>query len=429
MLTCPICGTKVSEGAGFCPKCLRRLMKGQAPKGKSKKKLIGIIVACVIVVSAVIVVNTYLPKVPSGSVAELEYVTLSAHDFAEKLFAPELTSLQRGDLWEDYEGKQVQWTSELKDVSLEREGPMAYFLNPLDWSRTEVKAVFNGSQGSSPLDLNEGDLVTYTGVLDSFGAAEISLTDCAVVSLPIVPLWWNDRIDTHGKRITVDNEVLCLGPSTYDDATDYRPRPAPKIAAIDRETGELLWESEKTESILVGVDSRYVYAWHLTTELVWRSKPDPWYWYRSDLTALNITSGQIGWYSLLSEDVDCRGKDDCLSDGWSESDFVDCCILGEGVKGEVEIANNGEQDLVFLIDKPILSELTYEYQDQGIIYRTACAVYGGVGIGCGAFQALDEQTGEVLWMMTFQERGVIDFSIVDGILYVSTDKGVGAFQL
>jgi hypothetical protein len=32
-------------------------------------------------------------------------------------------------------------------------------------------------------------------------------------------------------------------------------------------------------------------------------------------------------------------------------------------------------------------------------------------------------------MMTFQERGMNDFSIVDGILYVSTDQGVGAFQL
>jgi len=31
--------------------------------------------------------------------------------------------------------------------------------------------------------------------------------------------------------------------------------------------------------------------------------------------------------------------------------------------------------------------------------------------------------------MTFQEEGVNDFSIVDGILYVSTDEGVGAFQL
>jgi len=32
-------------------------------------------------------------------------------------------------------------------------------------------------------------------------------------------------------------------------------------------------------------------------------------------------------------------------------------------------------------------------------------------------------------MMTFREAGVNDFSIVDGILYVSTDEGVGAFKL
>jgi outer membrane protein assembly factor BamB len=118
-------------------------------------------------------------------------------------------------------------------------------------------------------------------------------------------------------------------------------------------------------------------------------------------------------------------KHDCLPDEWSESDFVDCCILAESVKEEV--TNMGEPGLIFLVDKPLLSELTFEYQ--GVIYSSTCAVYGGVGIECNALQALDKQTGEVLWMMTFQEKGVIDFSIVDGILYVSTDKGVGAFQL
>jgi hypothetical protein len=425
MPTCPICGTKVSEGAGFCPKCLRRLMKGQAPKGKSQKKLVGIIVACVIVISAVIVVTTLFPKVPSGSVAELEYVAMSAYDFAKELFAPELTSLQKEDLWKDYEGRQVQWTNELKYVSSEKEESVAHFVNPLDWGRTEVVAVFDGSQRSSLLTLKEGDLVTYTGVLDSFGGAEIGLTDCTIVSLPVVPLWWNGDIDTQGKRIIVGDEVLCLGPSTYDDATEYRPRPAPKITAIDGEMGELLWEGEETESILVGIDSHYVYAWHLS-QFVLRSEPDaPWYWYTSDITARNITSGQIGWCSFLSEDVDCRGKDGCLPDEWSQSDFIDCCILGEGVQRDV--ASKGDPDLPFLIDKPLLSELTYERQ--GVIYESTCAVYGGVGIDCRALQALDRQTGDVLWIMTFQERGVIDFSIVDGILYVSTDKGIGAFQL
>jgi hypothetical protein len=422
MPSCPICGTKVSEGTGFCPKCLRRLMTGQAAKGKSKKKLAAIIIPCVIAISVVIVVTTHLLTVPPGHVAELEYVGVSAYDFAKELFAPELTGLQRQDLWKDYEGKQVKWTSELQYVSPEEEGLVAYFLNPSDWARTEVVAVFDESQRSSLLELNEGNLVTYTGVLASFGEAEISLTDCTVVSLPIVPLWWNDDIDTHSKRILVGDEVLYLGPSTYDDATG---RLSPKITAINRETGELLWEGEKTESVLVGIDSQYVYAWYLV-KIVPMSEPDyPWYWFASNITALDKVSGQIGWYSFLSEDVHCLSQYDCLPDEWSQSDFVNCCVLGESVKEE--ITNKGESGLTFLIDKPPLSELTYEYQ--GVIYKSACAGYGGVGTECGALQALDKQTGDFFWMMTFQETGMNDFSIVDGILYVSTNKGVGAFKL
>jgi hypothetical protein len=421
MPTCPICGTEVSEGAGFCSKCLRRLMTGKAGKGKNKKKLIGIIVACVIAISAVIIITTHLPKVPSGGVAEIEQAAVSAYDLANKLFDPQLTSLQREDVWHDYAGKQVKWTNELKYVSQE-EGLVAYFVNPLDWERTEVKAAFDESQRSSLLELNEGDLVIYIGVLASYGGAEISLTDCTVVSLPIVPLWWKGNIDTRSKRILVGDEVLYLGPSTYEDATGYVP---PKITAINRETGELLWEGEKTGSVLVGIDSRYVYAWHLL-RIDPMSEPDyPWYWFASNITALDKVSGQIGWDSFLSEDIDCLSQYDCLSDEWSLSDFVNCCVLGESVKEE--ITNEGEPGLTFLIDKPPLSELTYEHQ--GVIYKSACAVYGGVGTACGALQALDQQTGDVLWMMTFQETGMNDFAIVDGILYVSTDEGVGAFRL
>jgi hypothetical protein len=424
MPNCPICGAEVKEGAGFCPKCWRRLVAGQAAKGKSKKKLVGIIVACVIAVTAVIVVTTHLPKEPSGGVAELEYVGASAYGFAEELFNPQLTDLQRDDLWENYGGKQVEWTNELKSVSTEGGELVAYFLNPLDWARTEVVAVFDESQMPSLLNLKEGDLVTYKGVLADFGETEIRLTDCTVVSLPVVPLWWNDGIDTRSKRILVGDEVLCLGPSTYDDATGHL---SPGITAINR-TGELLWEGEKTGSILVGIDSRYVYAWH-PVNIVRMSEPDsPWYWFASNIMALDKVSGQIGWSSYFSDEVDCRGQDGCLPDGWSLSDFVSCCILGGSVKEEIEeITNEGEPGLTFLVDKPPLSELTYEYQ--GVIYRSACAVYGGV-TECSALQALDQQTGDVvLWTMTFRETGMNDFSIVDGILYVSTDDGVGAFEL
>jgi hypothetical protein len=420
MPTCPICGTEVREGAGFCRKCLRRLMRGKSTRGKSKKKLAGIIAACVIAISAVIVVTTHLLTVPSGHVAELDYVTESAYDFAQELFNPELTPLQRQDLWEDYAGKPVEWTNELKYVSTE-EGLVAYFLNPLDWARTEVVAVFDESQRLNLSNLNEGDLVTYTGVLDSFRGTEISLTDCTVISPPIVPLWWDAGIDTRGKRILVEDEVLYLGPGTYDDAATGHL--SPKITAINK-TGELLWEAEETESVLVGVDSQYVYTWHLA-KIVPMSEPDyPWYWFASNITALDKVSGQIGWHSSFSEDIDCLSQYDCLPDEWSESDFVDCCILGESVKEE--LTDEGEPGPTFLIGKPPLSELTYEYP--GVTYKSACTVYGGAGMECGALQAIDQETGDVLWMMTFREKGMNDFSIVDGILYVSTDEGVGAFQ-
>jgi hypothetical protein len=422
MPTCPICGTEVKAGAGFCPKCWRRLMTGQAAIGKSKKKLVGIIVACVIAIVVTIILTAHLLPLPSGHVAEIEYIGVSAYNFSEQFFDPQLTGLQRQDLWKDYAGKQVNWTSELQYVSTEEEGLTAYFLDPSDWARTEVVAVFDESQRSSLLNLKEGNLVTYTGVLASFGEAEIRLTDCTVVSLPIVPLWWNNNIDTHSKRILVGNEVLCLGPSTYDDATE---RLSPKITAINRETGELLWEDEETKSILVGIDSQYVYTWYLV-KIVPMSEPNyPWYWYASNISALDKVSGQIGWSSYFSEGTHCLSQYDCLPDGWSQSDFVDCCILKGSVKEE--ITSESEPGLTFLIDKPPLSELTYEYQ--GVIYKSACAVYGGIGAECGALQAIDQKTGDVLWMMTFQERGMNDFSIVDGILYVSTDKGVGAFKL
>jgi outer membrane protein assembly factor BamB len=150
-----------------------------------------------------------------------------------------------------------------------------------------------------------------------------------------------------------------------------------------------------------------------------------WYWFASDITALDEVSGQVGWDSPLSEGTHCESQVSCLPDGWSLSDYVGCCILQGSVKEK--ITSDGGPGLTFLMDKPPLSELTYEYQ--GVIYKVACAVYGGVGTECGALQALDRQTGDILWMGTFKEEGVNDFSIVDGILYVSTDDGVGAFRL
>ena len=248
MPDCPICGTEIEEGAGFCAECWRRLTGQQAARGKSKKKLAAIIVPCAIAIIVAIVLTRHLLPVPSGHVAELESVGVSAYDFARELFAPELTSLQREDLWKNYEGKQVIWANELAYVSTEEERLVAYFVNPVDWARTEVAALFDESQTPSLLELNPGDLVVYNGTLAGFGANGIELMDCTFVSLPVEPLWWSDDIETHNKRIVVGDQGVFLGPSTYGAATRTTQYLPPRIVAINRETGELLWEAEQEES-------------------------------------------------------------------------------------------------------------------------------------------------------------------------------------
>jgi hypothetical protein len=427
MPTCPICGTEIKEGAGFCPRCWRRLVGGQGGEGKNKKRLAAIIIPCVAAIIVVILFATRILPLSSGQVAEVPYAGVSAYDLGKELFAPQLTDLQRHNLWKDYTGKQVEWTSELEYVSEEGGGLTAYFLNPLDFARTEVVAVFDESQRLSLLQLGDGDLITYTGVLASFGQSSIGLTDCTVVSQALEPLWWDGKIDTFNQRILTGDDVLCLGPSTYGDATEVTEYALPKITVINKQTGKVLWQDQETGSTLVGIDSRYVYAWH-PVKIVPMSQWDQYfYWYSSNITALDEATGQVGWDSWLAGGTHCESQTGCLPNGWTLSDYVGCCILQGSVK--LEITDKGGAELAFLIDKPPLSQLSYEYQ--GVVYRSACAVYGGIGRECGALQAVDKTTGDVLWMMTFGDTGMNDFSIdiVAGILYVSTDKGVGAFEL
>ena len=64
---CPICGTEVREGAGFCPKCLRRLMAGKTPEAKSKKKLIGIMLVALCLAAGATAMTCYeYPRIQEG---------------------------------------------------------------------------------------------------------------------------------------------------------------------------------------------------------------------------------------------------------------------------------------------------------------------------------------------------------------------------
>jgi uncharacterized repeat protein (TIGR02543 family) len=58
MPLCPYCRTVVSEDSRFCPECGRPLAVGRAVKGESKKKLVGIIVACTIAIIVIVTLAT-----------------------------------------------------------------------------------------------------------------------------------------------------------------------------------------------------------------------------------------------------------------------------------------------------------------------------------------------------------------------------------
>jgi len=62
MSFCPNCGTEVSEDTRFCPECGRPFMiVGQAGNGRNKKKIAGIIIACIIALIVIIVLFSIKP--------------------------------------------------------------------------------------------------------------------------------------------------------------------------------------------------------------------------------------------------------------------------------------------------------------------------------------------------------------------------------
>lgn len=303
----------------------------------SRKKLAAIIVPCVIAIIVVIVITAHSPE----NTKKPEQTAVSAYNLSERLFGPELTSFEKDTLWKEYEGKQVKWISELRDVVSAEEGAIAYFLNPLSWGRSGIRAVFCESQTSNLSQCRKGDLVTYTGILTSYGEssgeAEICLGDCAVVSLALESLWWNSEL-------------------------------------------------RGTYSTFRGIDSNYVYA--------------------SVRRGFSLIGG--GTYGYLPR-----------SGSWETT------ALDRGSGQIAGIVDSSSGPIWF----PLKDLPTWIYGYGGVIYKGACAVYGGEGTNCGTLQAIDEETGDVIWMMTFQETGMNDFCIVDGGLYVSTDNGVGAFRL
>ncbi len=84
MRLCPYCNTAVSEDHQFCPECGRPLATGEVGvggpvEGKSKKKLVGIIVACIVAVIVIVVIAT---RPPTPAPTPTQFNTYSKYGFS-----------------------------------------------------------------------------------------------------------------------------------------------------------------------------------------------------------------------------------------------------------------------------------------------------------------------------------------------------------
>lgn len=90
---CPDCGTEVSADTRFCPECGRPLEIEKAVQGKSKTKLVGIIVACIIAIVVIVVIAMRPP-------ATIEPEPIIPTDFATYTDELGLFSISYPEEWE-----------------------------------------------------------------------------------------------------------------------------------------------------------------------------------------------------------------------------------------------------------------------------------------------------------------------------------------
>ncbi len=204
---CPDCGSAVSTEAPTCPKCGRPLT-AQAqievrkypwyysnwfiilgllfclPIGiplmwaaKRWALWVRILVTIVGVIAFFSVLASDSDK-PSPSVADIPSVpkkTILDESFADldALFGvdSDLTELQKDELWKTYKGKYVRWTGEVSYIDESMGGISVGFRHKPGTLTYDVLARFPMSEKGQLLRLKEGEIVKYTGRLDTRGGA------------------------------------------------------------------------------------------------------------------------------------------------------------------------------------------------------------------------------------------------------------------
>ena len=149
---------------------------------------------------------TLAPTPASQQVASLEqnYIDLSVEEIYEKLFHSNLTYPQQEELWKSYQGKQIEWTSTLKEKAI-REDRLEALFTPYVAVKLKQEVRQTLSQ------VAEGNLVIYKGTLESYGTnMRIVLLDYGMNTQLILEmqgdvekgLTWSETLKNHGFNLS-----------------------------------------------------------------------------------------------------------------------------------------------------------------------------------------------------------------------------------
>lgn len=88
--------------------------------------------------------------------------SFTVDEMYEKLFHSDLAYPEQEELWKNYKGKQVEWTGTLRERTI-REDRLEALFTPY------VVVEFKEEESQTLSQLDKGDVVTYRGMLDSYG--------------------------------------------------------------------------------------------------------------------------------------------------------------------------------------------------------------------------------------------------------------------
>ncbi len=141
--------------------------------------------------------------IPTLTPSDQNIVTLYADEMFEKLFDIRIP-LQQEKLWENYQGKQVEWTGTLREKTIREDMSVALFT-------PNVGVILNGRESQTLSLLDIGDQVTYRGTMAMYETNMVEILYNHGLSVPLISmmledlkmgLTWSETLKNHGFNLS-----------------------------------------------------------------------------------------------------------------------------------------------------------------------------------------------------------------------------------